>query len=474
MYTKENFNKDGKVVSYRFITSYKNPLTNTHKNISRTWTIPIELTSKKQIERELENQKVQFLKYVQNLSSGVYSDEVYQDITLKDLANQWLARILTKNEESQNHHQHAKHNLKKIFEFFKDIKMTSINKIMIDAFYTHLNTITYTTKKYIIKKSLAELKPTTMTHYAFFKFLGISEQTYKIARSTGSSIGESSYNRILEKFPNEISEYIEIKSENKKYAQATKQGIRLTLIAIFSYAKQLGIVEHNLADSTFFKTPVNGSVKEKKVLELNEFLNFTGQVRNLENPKHKAILTLLYTLGLRRCEAVGLMWRDIDFINKKIFIQRDAIHTTEAGTFTRKTKNKSSTRLLPMSDELVNTLLEFRDYWNEESYTMENPSEFLFRQKNGSIMFPDTVNTILENFLTRKNLPIISPHEIRHTFITIMVTVMKIPISIVGNFVGHNQLATTMNPYTHITDIARLQVSESLNDLFLENKSTLI
>ena len=76
MYTKENINKDGKVISYRFITSYKDPSTNKHKNISRTWTIPIELTSKKQIERELENQKVQFLKYVQNLSSGVYSDEV--------------------------------------------------------------------------------------------------------------------------------------------------------------------------------------------------------------------------------------------------------------------------------------------------------------------------------------------------------------------------------------------------------------
>lgn len=474
MYTKENINKDGKVISYRFITSYKDPLTNTNKNISRTWTIPIELTSKKQIERELENQKVQFLKYVQNLSSGVYSDEVYQDITLKDLANQWLARILTKNEESQNHYQHAKHNLKHILKFFKDVKIKSINKIMIDAFYTHLNTMTYTVNKYIVKKSIAELKPTSMTHYAFFGYLGISEQTYKLARSIGSSIGESSYNRILEKFPNEISEYIEIKTENKKYAQATKQGIRLTLIAIFSYAKQLGIVEHNLADSTFFKTPVNGSVKEKKVLELNEFMNFTEQVRNLDNPKHKAILTLLYTLGLRRCEAVGLMWSDIDFINKTIFIQRDAIHTTEAGIFTRKTKNRSSTRLLPMSNELVSTLLEFRDYWNEESYTMKKPSEFLFRQKNGSIMFPDTVNTILEKFLIRNNLPIISPHEIRHTFITLMVTSRKIPISVIGNFVGHNQLSTTMNPYTHITDIARLQVSESLNDLFLENKSTLI
>ena len=472
MYTKENINKDGKVISYRFITSYKDPLTNNNKNISRTWTIPIELTSKKQIERELENQKVQFLKYVQNLSSGVYSDEVYQDITLKDLANQWLARILTKNEESQNHYQHAKHNLKHIFKFFKDVKIKSINKIMIDAFYTHLNTMIYTVNKYIIKKSIAELKPTSMTHYAFFGYLGISEQTYKLTRSIGSSIGESSYNRILEKFPNEISEYIEIKTENKKYAQATKQGIRLTLIAIFSYAKQLGIVEHNLADSTFFKTPVNGSVKEKKVLELNEFMNFTEQVRNLDNPKHKAILTLLYTLGLRRCEAVGLMWSDIDFINKTIFIQRDAIHTTEGGIFTRKTKNRSSTRLLPMSNELVSTLLEFRDYWNEESYTMEKPSEFLFRQKNGSIMFPDTVNTILEKFLIRNNLPIISPHEIRHTFITLMVTSRKIPISVIGNFVGHNQLSTTMNIYTHVTDIARQQVSESLNDLFLENKST--
>ena len=60
-----------------------------------------------------------------------------------------------------------------------------------------------------------------MTHYAFFGYLGISEQTYKLARSIGSSIGESSYNRIFEKFPNEISEYIEIKTANKKYTQST-------------------------------------------------------------------------------------------------------------------------------------------------------------------------------------------------------------------------------------------------------------
>ena len=52
-----------------------------------------------------------------------------------------------------------------------------------------------------------------------------------------------------------------------------------------------------------------------------------------------------------------------------------------------------------MSNELVSTLLEFRDYWNEESYTMEKPGEFLFRHKNSSIMFPDTVGTILEKFL---------------------------------------------------------------------------
>ena len=166
------------------------------------------------------------------------------------------------------------------------------------------------------------------------------------------------------------------------------------------------------------------------------------------------------------------MWRDIDFINKIIFIQRDAIHTTEAGIFTRKTKNKSSTRLLPMSDELVSALLELRDYWHEESYTMENPSKFLFRQKDGSIMFPDTVNTILKKFLQRNNLPIISLHKIRHTFITLMITSRKIPISVIGNFVGHNQLSTTMNIYIHVTDIARQQVSETLNDLFLENKST--
>ena len=52
-----------------------------------------------------------------------------------------------------------------------------------------------------------------------------------------------------------------------------------------------------------------------------------------------------------------------------------------------------------------------------------------------------------------------------------MVNVINIPGSIVGDFVGHNQLSTTMNIYTHVTDSARQQISISLNNLFLKIKA---
>lgn len=463
MYIKENKDKNGKVISYRFITSYKDPLLNKTKNATRTWKIPFNLTTKKQIERELNIQKVKFLQDIKNLESGIYSNEIYNNITLKEFALKWLDRILIKNNESQNHYSHSKKILHFILDFFKDTKLCNINKVMIDAFYNHINTLTYTQKRYIIKKPFYELKPKNMTHYDFFHNLNISEQTYKKTRTIGAGINEQTYHNIYNYIKDKINEYIEIKTITKSYALATKNNIRLILVAIFSYAKQLGIIEHNIADSTFFKSPISGTSKEKKALNYNEFLDFANQIKRLNNIKHKTILTLLYTLGLRRCEAVGLKWSDIDFNNKTIFIQRDVIHTKESRTIIRSTKNISSTRLLPMSDELVSTLLEFRNYWVEENYTMEDPSEFLFRQKNGYVMFPDTVNTILKNFIIRNNLTKISPHELRHTFITIMVTVYKIPISIVGNFVGHNQIATTFNTYTHINDMAKLQITDSLN-----------
>ena len=465
MYIKENKNKEGKIISYRFITSYKDMLTNKNKNISKTWTIPFDLTTKKQIERELDNQKVLFLQYVKNLASGIYNEKAHKDMTITELSSMWLASILDRDKESQNHYQHSKKIMHFILDYFKDIKVCNINRIMINDFYTHLNNLTYTETKYIMKKSLAELKPKEMTHIEFFHKLNISEQTYKKTKIIGEGIGEQSYNNIYNYIKDEINNYIEVKTTTKLYALHSKKNIRMILVAMLSYAKKLGIIEQNYAGSQYFKNPFNGSTRKKTALNFNEFLNFANHIRKIDNIKHKTIITLLYTLGLRRCEAVGLKWSDIDFDKKTIFIQRDVIYTKEFGICIRRTKNKSSTRILPISEELFNVLLEFREYWKEESYTMENPSEFLFRRENGYVMFPDTVNTVLEKFIKRNNLTKISPHELRHTFITVMVADYLIPLPIVGNFVGHNDIATTLINYTHINNDAKMLISNKLNQL---------
>ena len=48
---------------------------------------------------------------------------------------------------------------------------------------------------------------------------------------------------------------------------------------------------------------------------------------------YQAIITLLVYTGMRRGEVFGLKWKDIDFSNKIITIQRELLYTADRGLF---------------------------------------------------------------------------------------------------------------------------------------------
>ena len=67
MYTKENINKDGKVISYRFITSYKDPLTNNNKKVPKYIKLSIAV----------ENSIFKYTKTIEKILSLWYNHNVY-------------------------------------------------------------------------------------------------------------------------------------------------------------------------------------------------------------------------------------------------------------------------------------------------------------------------------------------------------------------------------------------------------------
>lgn len=105
--------------------------------------------------------------------------------------------------------------------------------------------------------------------------------------------------------------------------------------------------------------------------ELNKLLQTAKKEENITN--YTVLLLLAYT-GVRKGEALGLKWQDVDFENKTISINR-----TRDNKGTREPKTKNSYRTILIDDVVINqlkkyktwckkTLFEFGKKLNEETY----------------------------------------------------------------------------------------------------------
>ena len=161
---------------------------------------------------------------------------------------------------------------------------------------------------------------------------------------------------------------------------------------------------------------------------------------------------LAVSLGLRRGEALGLQWDDIDFIRKTVSI-RHSVTCDKAGFTLGKTKTKSSNRTLMLPDALTAALQKEKEKQATRAKFIGrsfNPLNLVCCRDDGS---PITTNALQHQFsdtLETADLPHIRFHDLRHTNATLMLR-NAIPAKIVSAMLGHSSIGITMDLYSHVT-----------------------
>lgn len=163
---------------------------------------------------------------------------------------------------------------------------------------------------------------------------------------------------------------------------------------------------------------------------------------------------LLIFYGLRRGELLGLEWKDIDYANQTISIERTSKYSKELGIYTDSTKNEGSTRVLQISPD-NNTIELLQRYKTEQdkikSFFFGNcwvDTDRLFVAENGSPMHPNIPYNWLKRFCDTNNIPFKGLHAFRHSTATIAIA-SGTDIKTVSAMLGHSQTSTTLNIYTH-------------------------
>lgn len=194
-------------------------------------------------------------------------------------------------------------------------------------------------------------------------------------------------------------------SDIKNYdIQEFLNSIKFPKIKVRCYEYLKDIFNKALNNDLIKKDPMEHIEKPKyekqklnKALTIEEQMKF---IKECKNSKLKNIYLIILFQGLRKGEALALKRNDIDFENNKLIINESYTNKT---TIDRATKNKTSNRTMPLFGASKKILLEYKDL---------KPEEELFKTNT------KTLHIEFKKILKQANLPDITIHELRHTFIT--------------------------------------------------------
>jgi integrase len=221
-----------------------------------------------------------------------------------------------------------------------------------------------------------------------------------------------------------------------------------------------------LTDNPCSKVTVpRGEKKEREVYTIEE----TQQLLELLETvtlKYKLFFNLLIYSGFRCGEMLGLEWKDIDYPNCMIYVQRTSNYTPEKGIYTDTTKSKKSERCLKFPQFIMDMLKDYQAEQNTEIERLGNKwidHDRLFTKWNGEPMNTRTSYLWLKEFCEKNNFRFCDIHSFRHLNASLLINA-GIDVTSVSANLGHAQVSTTLNIYSHYFKAAKTRASEAITN----------
>lgn len=181
---------------------------------------------------------------------------------------------------------------------------------------------------------------------------------------------------------------------------------------------------------------------KRKKNTLPKFIS-ANQIKNMingtSNIKHKCLIMLLYSSGLRVSEVINLKTTDIESDIMLINISNS--------------KGRKDRKVM-LSEKV---LIELRIYYKEYK-----PKDFLFEGQNKSNYSAKSIQNVVKDAAIRANINRrVTPHMLRHSF-AIHLLENGTDIRYIQELLGHSSIQTT-ELYTYITDISKSKIKSPLD-----------
>lgn len=226
-------------------------------------------------------------------------------------------------------------------------------------------------------------------------------------------------------------------------------------------ARRWGFVAHNPAIDASPPPQRRQEVVPPTVEQVLRILDAAHE----EDPDFGTYLWLKSATGCRRGEVCAVRWTDIDLDRAELSVRRSVV---QLGQELREKDTKThQSRRIALDPATVALLRQHRLRQRELLLALGAPladDALLFGSPEGRPWRPDVVTNRFGRLRATLDLEHVRLHDLRHFVASVLID-GGIPISTVSNRLGHSQISTTLNLYTHALPATDQRAAEYLGDL---------
>lgn len=238
---------------------------------------------------------------------------------------------------------------------------------------------------------------------------------------------------------NDIKSYLDMLTR-KRYAKKTVKERYAVVKQIFQFAIEREYIEKNPCVLVKLKMPKSAITPKREAATPEE----ENIIKNLSNDVPFAFFAkfLLFT-GCRRGEALALTPKDIDFDAKTVSINKTVEWWGNAPHLKNTPKTEAGTREIPLLEILLDEISKRK----HQKYIFENQEHELMRHSQISRRWAA---------LKRQTGINCTPHQLRHSYATMLFDA-GIDVKTAQRWLGHTDIKTTLDTYTHLSNARQEQ-----------------
>ena len=226
------------------------------------------------------------------------------------------------------------------------------------------------------------------------------------------------------------------------------------------YAVRMNLISMN---------PANNTVLPKKTKFTGKFYTAEQMEKLFEIVKNTPIESAVIVTGhygLRRGEILGLKWDAINFKDNTLTISKTRTRFSKEAK--KKPKNESSMRTLPLMPKIKKYLQDLRkkQFQNKQEFGEEYIDEnYVCCWDNGKPLDITFINHKFKEILEDNKLSHIRFHDLRHSTASYLLK-QGLSMKEVQIWLGHADMSTTANIYSHVDMEMKQNAALKINNLF--------